>query len=322
MILSFKGFYMRALISCLIVLFASATMASSVLNVPANSTYVIKEHEQRMTLSSLTLGDNAIISFAQGVTQWQLRAESAVIGKNVVIDASGLTGKEGVAGSSLAQPQAEACRHGVSGNDGTPGGHGGDGLSVRIQLGIQAIGQLTIKASGGAGGNGGNGGNGQAAGESKSCRTTPRGGNAGMAGNGGNGGSAGDISVTAWVIGSQLNIERALSSISAVVQGGAPGSKGLSGKPGAGSEGHYIKKRTLTGNRAWQAGGKPGLEAKPAKSGVAGAKGRAVVEQAFALTPVTRVKAPARSLIHRDDELKAIKQALGDLMKRIEALEK
>lgn len=336
---------MKVLLSLVSIFLTVPVMAASTLNVPAGETYVVKVGEQRMVLSSLTIGDGATIRFAEGVSRWQLRAEEVDIGSKVLIDARGSAGVAGTNAAAPSKPQAIECKNGVPGIAGSPGQRGGNGVSLRLQLGLKTLGDLRISGDGGSGGDGSRGGDGQAAAETtKDCKKTASGGNAGAGGQAGDGGMAGDVSVAVWAVSTAINIDKAIERISVSTQAGAAGSGGSAGKPGAGSEGHYVRKRTLTGNRAWQGGGVAGADAKKGEDGRKGMAGRALVEHALMATsavpaaaanysagvtkPVSSLQAassqkPSRlmSASQRDAEIKAIKQQVTGLLRRIEALE-
>lgn len=316
-----------------LIVVADVAHSASRLDIPAGQTYTVQADQQRLSLDVLTIGDDATVVFVDGIKQWYVRADQTQIGSNVVIAAAGVSGAAGQSGE-VPSAAASECSDGASGGSGTDGTDGSNGVSVRLQLGFQSLGDLTIDTSGGAGGVGGTGGAGQDAGAfGPNCKVAPKGGNAGDGGNGGSGGTAGDISVTYWAAEPTLNVKLVANLISVESKGGAIGSAGPGGMAGKGSEGRYIKKKTLTGNRAWLGGGSEGAAGQDGTIGLAGADGRVMVEQALvsvrtaapvqpesAKTPIVTVPAPAGD--NRDAEIDAVKSELKSLLERLDKLQK
>ena len=321
---------MKKIISLLACLLAAPAMAANELTIAAGETYTITPQQQRLTLSSLRIGDGARIIFAIGVNDWYLRADQAYIGRNVVIDGNGQGGAVGVDGKHAAA--VSVCKGGAAGFPGGDGINGSHGVSMRIQLGLVAFEGLQILANGGVGGDGGAGGDGSAAGSYEaSCGKAETGGAAGEGGNGGNGGNGGDITLMYWPASNQLDMSRIANEVQVSAEAGVSGTGGRPGKPGAGSRGRYVKKKTLTGNMAWAGGSEAGAEANKGKDGIAGKPGDIVVEQALvsvvpaamagpAKAPAAK-PAPEQSSSNRDDEVRAIKQELRSLLQRLEELE-
>ena len=305
--------------------FSVSCLAADSLDIGSGETYVVSSSQQRMTLDSLTIGDGAKITFAEGVSQWQLRADRVRIGTDVVIDASGRAGAAGAPGRGFSG-RAVDCRDGRDGLHGGNGSAGGNGVSVRLQLGLVELGGLRVISDGGAGGAGGIGGDGQDAGEfGPTCKDAPAGGAAGNGGSGANGGNGGDVMVTFWSAGSSLNAAAVPDRIQALARPGSAGAAGRSGNPGSGSEGHYMQKRTLSGSRAWVGGGDPGAQGRPGSPGQQGLAGRTLVEQALVTTqPVVKPRpAPAPgSAKTTEEEIREIRQSLKALTERLDRLEK
>ena len=311
------------------VLFAAvaAPVLASTLEVGPGETYTVAKEQQRMVLSSLKLGDGATVRFAEGVTLWQIRAERAEIGSDVTVDGRGQAGQQGTDGQHA--PQAAACKDGESGAVGGHGQDGQQGVSVRMQVGLVSLGSLTIQSDGGAGGVGGRGGNGAAGADfEKSCASAPAGGDAGAGGNGGRAGNAGDVTVQYWAAVKGLNLNAVDDLVSVTAKAGEPGAAGKSGEAGAGSEGHYINRRTLSGNRKWVAGGDEGQSAAAAQVGAVASNGKVLIEQPLMVAPITPVPAAAPSqsvktvdTTGNEDEVDELKRELRALMQRLEKLE-
>lgn len=317
---------MKKLALALSAAFSCSAVLAADLHIAAGETYTIGPEQQRLNLNSLTIGDDASIVFAKGVEQWQLRADQARLGTNITIDGSGRAGEPGVVGTSGAS--VSSCEDGLAGADGGAGAAGGDGVSIRMQLGLLSVGDVAIISNGGHGGNGGRGGDGSAAGAfAGGCKTAPVGGDAGTGGAAGDGGSAGDVTVLYWPANSNLDLSRIARLIRVEASSGASGLPGAAGTPGAGSEGRYIKKKTLTGNRSWVAGGDAGAAAAAGSSGNPGRDGKILVEQALVSVvpaaaisrqkPVTTATTPT----DKQTEIQAIKKELRSLLQRLDDLE-
>lgn len=309
--------------------FSVTASAAGTLTIKEGETFTVGQEQQRMMLDSLTIGDGARVRFAPGVTSWQLRAQTAAIGNGVVIEAAGSDGSDGADGKGYERG-AKNCEDGVAGEDATGGSDGADGVSLRLQLGLTRFGSMKIGSSGGDGGNGGDGGKGQDAGEfSKACQNPPVGGDAGKGGNGGNGGNGGDVTVIYWPASEAVAGMDVVARIQVDAEAGHGGAAGAAGKAGAGSEGRYVKKRTLTSDRAFIGGGEKGAKADPGTSGASGLDGKVLVEQALvtAPAPVATPSATPPAATESDtpasqQEIKELKQTLKALMQRLDELEK
>lgn len=238
------------------------------LTIPAGKTYVVGVDQQELVLENLRIGDGAKITFSSAVAGWRVQARHAYIGKGVVIDGSASAGELGDSESA-----APAC---TSGNAGGNGGDGGDGVEIRLQLGIEALGDMHLLSNGGNGGDGGAGGDG--ADVSENCDGAPAG-EGGNGGDGGEGGRGGDITILYQVLSKgQVNDDIA-ARIQLASEGGAGGNGGDAGSGGAGVSGRYVKKKTLAGNRKWVEGGEGGLAGSPGSAGSAGNPGRILIDQ-------------------------------------------
>ena len=289
----------------------------------SGETFVIKEKHSELTLRRLELGANSKIEFDSGVTQWKVKADQAVIAKGVVIDAQGASGKNANGLEGVSLPVAQDCQNGAQGRKGNSGENGLPGVEIHLQLGLQRLGDLTIDTRGGQGGAGGVGGQGGDAGPLKRC-DKKKGGIGGDGGSGGAGGSAGYVTVEYWsvsetVIGS--SIDNLKEKIKVLASGGLGGLGGAGGKGGQGSEAQYIKKRTLTGNRAWVAAGEAGEEGKIGTDGLAGKNGLVAIHprgQKQLAKPVSPEFHPPK---HSDNDYQFLLQKIEALEKRIQRLE-
>lgn len=301
---------------------ALPTWANS-FDVGPGQTYTIGKQQQRLVLSSLTLGDGATLRFAEGVTRWQVRAERAVIGNNVTIDGRGIAGANGRDGDSPTA--AAACSHGGDGSAGSTGENGTAGVSLRLQLGLAApLGGLNLITDGGAGGAGGNGGHGAAgAAFDSSCSKAPSGGNAGAGGNGGRAGAGGDVMMQYWPAVGGVDVSAVEDKVSISAVAGAPGAAGKAGLAGKGSDGRYINKRTLSGSRKWMAGGEAGKAAVDGQQGAMASAGNVLIEQPLVAMPLAPVnqRTKAEPTKNKQAEVDDIKRELRSLLQRLETLE-
>ena len=244
-----------------------AGLAAS-LSIPAGKTYVVGIDQQELVLENLRIGDGARITFSSAVAGWRVQARHAYIGKGVVIEGSGSAGAAGEAGEN-----ASTCSDGMAGEH---GGGGSDGVEIRLQLGIESLGDMQILANGGNGGDGGAGGDGADAGAACEGDFT---GNGGDGGEGGEGGRGGDVTVLYQVLAKGVSGDDLIQRILISIEGGAGGNGGDAGSGGAGTSGRFVHKRSLTGNRAWVAGSDGGLAGSPGLAGSAGNPGRKLLDQ-------------------------------------------
>lgn len=247
--------------------------------IPAKSVHRVTPDEMSQSVDRLVIGDGATITFAEGVTHWELLAKDATIGHGVTIDARGRDGADGADGASMAEA-ADACRAGKSGESGEPGGQGGRGVDVYLGLDARKIGGLEVLADGGAGGAGGKGGKGQDGGKIFNCNPA-NGGSGGAGGSGGLGGDGANVVVSVIPLDSTVSPGALTAGVRVSVKPGKAGQGGEGGDGGAGSEGQYIKMRTLTGSQKWVAGGRSGRSGAPGEDGEEGKYGQVFVGGQF-----------------------------------------
>lgn len=303
--------------------------------VDANSVLLIDHSQQELQLDMLRIGDNARIEFAPDVDHWYIDALDARIGNNVVIDGRGQAGRAGVNGDNFDRLEPHRCTAGQRGDDGVGGENGRDGVEIRLRLGLSQLGGLSIDTSGGDGGAGGSGGNGQNMDALKNCKEGD-GGNGGDGGDGGNGGQGGNLRLLLWGNKNFGPIAPHLNKVTAVASGGNPGRAGLGGNAGEGSAGSFIMRKTLAGDRKWEAGGDPG---KLGESGADGSPGRdgnieleedtrgsqlygpASADESTATGSPNNAPSATAADSARHREIEAIRQQLQELQRRLDALE-
>jgi hypothetical protein len=273
------------------------------LTVPAGQTYTVSAAQSDLRLDRLTLGDNARITFAPGVTSWRVYAKQASIGQDVVIDGRGAAGATGAAGLDR-DDAAKDCDDGRAGGSGAPGLPGGKGVDLNLWWGIETLGSLAIQADGGAGGAGGRGGRGQDGGKVNRC-DGPRGGAGGEGGDGGAGGSGGAVAFSFAPSGKAASLTDRITVSS---QGGSGGTGGAGGPGGAAKEGKF--QRTTTGDR-WFQGGQAGAAGRAGAAGVAGSNG------AVTLQPAGDAAGPA----WRNEISSAPVPAVAALQQQVQALQ-
>src|SRR5690606_32669488 len=162
-----------------------------------------------LRLDHLTLGDNARITFAPGVSSWRVYAKQASIGQGVVIDGRGAAGAAGAPGIDR-KDAAKDCDDGRAGGNGAPGTSGGKGVDLNLWLGVDSLGSLAIQTDGGVGGDGGKGGRGQDGGKVNRC-DGPKGGAGGKGGIGGAGGQGGAVDFTYAALGKSTSLAERIS---------------------------------------------------------------------------------------------------------------
>lgn len=292
------------------------------LTVAAGQTYTVGPAQSDLRLEHLTLGDNARITFAPGVSSWRVYAKQASIGQNVVIDGRGADGVAGSAGAARSG-QAKACEDGRAGANGGTGAGGGNGVDMTLWWGVEKLGSLNILSGGGNGGAGGAGSRGQDAGAVNRCEGPAggAGGNGGVGGNGGRGGAVGLTYFAGAAIGDKIRISNA---------GGQPGTGGTGGLGGAASEGKF--QRTTAGEH-WFKGGRPGVAGSSAGSGVAGQEGvvqlqvaasntgpvwRDEISSAPMLAPMPAVLQPQMQTLPAPVAVPAQSQSMPELLKRMQ----
>lgn len=239
------------------------------LTIPAGKTYVVGIDQQELVLENLRIGDGAKITFSSAVVSWRVQARHAYIGSGVVVDGNGRAG-------TVGEP-ADATSRCADGSAGGNGGDGSDGVEIRLQLGIESLGDIQVMSDGGNGGVGAAGGDGADANDD--CDRTS-GGEGGNGGDGGEGGRGGDVTILYQVLAKPPVGDDLRTRITIRNEGGAGGDGGDAGSGGAGSGGHYVTKKVLAGsNRRWVEDGEGGLAGNPGVSGSAGNPGRVLVDQ-------------------------------------------
>ena len=101
-------------------LLATGFTQAADLTVAAGQTYTVGPAQSDLRLDHLTLGDNARVTFAPGVSSWRVYAKQASIGQNVMIDGRGADGAIGSVGAERSG-RAKACEEGRAGGNGSVG---------------------------------------------------------------------------------------------------------------------------------------------------------------------------------------------------------
>jgi len=259
-------------------LLASASLqAADTLTIKAGQTHTLDASRSEWVLDELVLEDKATLVVPAALGQIQLDAARVVIGNGVRIVATGVDGSAGAAGADQ-EGKAANCEDGATGGHGSHGSAGGDGVALNLTLRIARLDSLQIDTRGGTGGVGGTGGKGQAAGEVENCNP-PKGGDGGRGGDGGDGGNGGHVRVFYTLL-PESGLSGALGErIKVNAEGGKAAAGGNGGTGGEGSPGRFITMKTLSGNKKWVAGGKPGAEGVSGKAGRDGSKGQILVQQ-------------------------------------------
>lgn len=297
--------------------------------------HVVTPDQMDLSLDKLVIGDNARITFADGVDHWQVLAKDATIGNGVVIDGSGKPGTAGASGTSQDKT-APVCRSGKSGNGGDAGEAGGPGVDIYLGLDARKMGNLKILADGGPGGPGGAGGAGQDAGGLLNCPPA-RGGNGGHGGPGGDGGRGGNVVVSVIPLDSQMDAAALTANVRVSVKPGKAGKGGEGGTGGNGSEGQYVNQKTLSGSKKWVAGGPGGRFGATGEDGKEGSYGQVFVGGKFAGFPAVsthtdayegfdrfRAASDPALLKEREEsqqEIQLLKEQLRVLQERMDSLE-
>lgn len=298
-------------------------VAASQWSVPAGETVRISAGQASMMLDRLEIGDGATVIVDPALGQWHVVAARVRIGKGVSILASGKPGAPGQNGQSA--PAADTCADGGSGGAGGAGSAGTPGARLVFDWAIESLaGDVRIDVSGGAGGGGGAGGAGADGGRLTACDDTA-GGDGGAGGQGGDGGEAGRLHLTLRSLGTEP-VPFLRDHFQVLAEGGKPGTGGAAGAAGKGSEGHYVTRKTLAGDRRWIAGGDAGKQGAAGADGVTGRVGLVEIVDAAAarmsaVAPVaaTAVTSGAGSL---ESQLQALRADIARLSARVEALEK
>jgi len=313
--------------------FSQTNSSSSIdeLILKPGETYQIQRSQSELNLQKLYLGDNSVITFADDVDHWFVEASEVIIGKNVFIMANGLHGESGddAEGINVAGGNCQAGRSGEAGIAGKPGD---GGVPIQMRLGLSKLGTLNIDTSGGNGGYGGRGGKGQDAGQESRCEKAA-GGNGGQGGDGGNGGKGASVRVSIWDANKSTKIaHESLQNIIVVAKGGEIGIAGEGGSPGIGSQGRFVNRRSLAGNRRWSPGGKDGEPGLIGKLAGEGSAGRVEIDEIF-IGSASAAKFPAKQKNpanraassgprnENGSEIEAMKKQIEALQKRLDEME-
>ena len=318
-------------LSFLLVFFsANVLSAKKELIIKEGETFVVQQAQSELKLRKLVIGNKAIIQFAEGVEYWDVSANKAIIGRDVEIQAQGTEGKQG-ADADIFSERSASCEKGQAGKVGQLGGKGGDGIDISLQLRVKKMGSIMIKTQGGMGGKGGHGGVGQQGGKADKCNAT-KGGKGGDGGAGGNGGAAGNVVISLQSLNPQKSALALSHLIDVRAESGRAGKGGLAGGGGLGSEGKYITRKTLSGNKKWIAGGKLGKKGRDGEDGQMGNVGRVFIGGGQFSTPQpiknsvsvieSEVQKALDAQVSDKTELDALKQQMLLLQERLEALEK
>ncbi|MFQ3201562.1 MAG: hypothetical protein ACI9SK_002297 [Zhongshania sp.] len=273
------------------------------LSIPAGKNYVVGIDQQVLVLDNLHIGDGAKISFSSAVVGWRVQARHVFIGKDVVIDGNGSLGMAGGAAQLVSD-----CANGEIGGNGGPGG---DGVEIRLQFGIETLGDLKILANGGDGGDGGDG----VAGSDGADCDGANAGEGGDGGNGGEGGRGGDITILYQVLAKGVSGDDLIKRVHISSEGADGGNGGDAGSGGVGADGYYINRKTLTGGRKWVEGEEGGLAGSPGLAGSAGNPGRILVDQlVMSLAPPVEAKSSAITIME-------LQRQIGRLRARVDKLE-
>ena len=331
---SMKHYYfLFALLISLVVASGAQASDSKNLIVGKGETRQLTPTTSVLRYDRLELGDGAQLVLNGHLPSLQLKADRVKIGAGATIVAAGRPGASGVAGEAIGKTTAVACASGVPGNPGRDGESSTAGLDMILEFGLVTLGSLSVDVSGGAGGDGGDGSAGQAGGEFGIDCNSPKGGAGGTGGDAGSGGAGGTVRLYYhWADGD--NGKDIQDRIKANTNGGPAGKPGIGGLGGAGSEGKYVNRRTLAGNKKWLAGGKDGKPGATGTTGKPGKDGQFIVQQQFEsgapiapAVPANKVKPAVESTttLSMEDLIRKLEQQeqeLRDLRRRVERLEK
>lgn len=292
------------------------------LKVSEGQSYSLHSGVRLLDLDTLVLEDGATLKVNNGEAAVMIRAKHVVVGENVSILGSG---QDGAAGEDAqAYAQATDCNEPRDGKAGGQGQNGTDGVNLNLDWTIASFGNLTIDLRGGAAGAGGDGANGQDADQNERC-SIQRGGDAGAGGASGESGSGGNLSYVFRGLESDEQAFFARENTKVLNDAGAQADSGAPGKPGVGSVGRYVKKKTLSGNRSWSAGGKEGRKASSQAAGLRGQKGSVTFQLATLSTnrpapsAKTPVKPESKDVEQRLIELEEAVKRLTEQVKRLES---
>ncbi len=304
------GFSFLVLLTSLV----STAVSAADLHLKANETRVLEGNSSSYVFDSLILEDGATLILPPQPFL-HISAAQVSIGTGVTIQGVAKSGGRGANGEALSEAAA-SCGKPVAGGSGEDGLPGQDATDLTLDWHLLKLGSLNIELEGGAGGDGGHGGAGQAADDNGNCERI-RGGAGGRGGQAGDGGDGGDV---------QLNLSAKNPALLQAVRdlirvnndGGAAGSPGSGAKGAEGTPGHYINRKSLSGNKTWVAGGKQGDSGADGEPGREGASGRTAFSVAATKTPAVSTASTESTLEAR---VQSLESQLKEALHRIEALE-
>ena len=246
------------------------------LEIPAGKVLIFSE--KLLFVDRLVMREGSTLQL-DGQETFEIRATLAYFGPGAKIIGDGLDGNDGEDATGIPK-QAGYGQQGHDGNRGEIGSDGEAGTTIDIEIGLEALNNLTISVSGGDGGNGGVGGRGGKGGAAPhNCdKRGGRGGTGGVGGDAGRGGNGGSVNLRYWNamspevlqalasdIAGKMTIQNLNDAVGLTVRngGGEPGVEGVGGAKGTPGEGRrcgFVKRR----------GGHPGLLGKngpPASEG-------------------------------------------------------
>ena len=194
---------------------------------------------QSLLVDTLLMENNSKLIIADAVPGFSLIAKYAVVGDNVLIDATRHTAVVNAANGANGLDAPTFCTIPGEGSSGHDGSEGTDAADLFFYLRIRSIGSLTIDAkgtNGGAGGKGGKGGKGPDSNPNAfSTCSAKGGGKGGNGGNGGTGGKGGLVEFSYTFIdadGNFLEVQPTVGQVTASVNGGMGGAGGTAGPKG------------------------------------------------------------------------------------------
>ena len=249
-------------------------MAGDSLIVKSGEKITITAEQQSLTLDRFVMEDDAQISFAPGITHWQVFAKEAAFGNNTVIDGHGYSGHDGTNGKT--NEVSSGCNGvNLATLAAANGESGQSGVNIEMRLGIVQFKSLKIDVSGGKGGQGGKG-------ASITGKTGCKGLTGGNGGNAGNGGNGGNVLIAYWSADKDgyIPISNYGTGIQIMIEAGKSGIAGAGGEGASGGQSHDKQHGSKS-----QSFGR--IEAEPGNPGMPGAQGHTGKEGAFLVRPVT-----------------------------------
>lgn len=318
----FSKFCISFVLTCV-----SALASAADLVVEEGQSFSLPAGQSVFDLDELVLKDGSTLFVNNGQSTVMIRAKKVSVGDNVEIIGSGSAGSVGVNGKSISG-SAQKCAKPLHGESGSQGGDGADGIDLNLDWGIHAFGSLKVDLSGGDAGPGGNGGDGQDADEDSNCAVVS-GGDAGAGGASGNAGSGGSLTYIFRGLDSDEQAFQAKERTAVNNKAGALARHGQPGRPGSGTPGRYVNKKSLSGSRTWVGGGDDGKIPEPNKAGQPGSDGQVVFQIAAIATPSVAARtftaAPkknaASDVVSLEDRMRQLEAELARLAKRVSELE-